>query len=134
MKYIPHPDICCFVWPDVPSVKCPADSPVRAADTEWGQRQARPAVAPAGERRAQRWIPASHCICWSRVMIWHASRGQREDRWHWTLGSVTTSLPGPGPRAFIQLVMTLVPLSACQQAMRRIRSPEKTVYGDGRLR
>ena len=37
-KYIPHPDICCFVWPDLQSVKCPADSPVRAADTELGRR------------------------------------------------------------------------------------------------
>lgn len=83
--------------PDKLRGECPADSRVWAVDTKWGQRQARPSGVSPRRHHAHRDGFPCHAPFVEGGLWFGSLSGQQEDRWHRTPGSLTTTLPAPGP-------------------------------------
>lgn len=83
--------------PDTLCGECPADSRVWSVDTKWGQRQARPSGVSPRRHHAYRDGFPCHAPFVEGGLWFGSLSGQQEGCWHWTPGSLTTTLPAPGP-------------------------------------
>lgn len=120
---------------DTLRVKCPADSRVWALDTVQSGDRDRPGPAESS-LGATTLAEMDPCVTLHLLKegLWFGRLSeQQEERWHWTLDSLTTALPAPDPglHSVGYYPDRLLP---CRQAMRHIKSPEKAVYVDGRER